>query len=136
MGLRLLALAVVAVLAFIANAYAQDIWSALLFPLVVPRPYSEMVSAAIVGALAAAAVSAFPLARILGSKAWIGGLIVALPVILLRAPEIGAHDSSYGPAISNMAWIEILSYSIAVVCSAWLLSRHSIGREDAPQSQR
>lgn len=123
LALRALALLVVAVLAFVVNAYAQQYWAGLLFPRVEPRPYSEMVSAAVVGAMAAAAVSAFPLARLFRTKAWLAGLFVALPVVALRAPEIGATGTYAQQATHIMAWVEMLSYTAAVVCGAWLLSR-------------
>lgn len=129
--LRLLALVVVAVVAFAANAYAQQYWAGFLFPRVVPRPYAEMVSAAVVGALAAAAVSAFPLAKLFARKAWVAALAVALPVVALRAPEIGSQGTPFLEAIAVMAWVELLSYTFAVVCGAWLLSRRLQGAQRA-----
>lgn len=125
LALRLLALVVVAVVAFVANAYAQQCWAGLLFPRVVPRPYSEMVSAAVVGAVAAAAVAALPLVKLFQSKAWLAGLVVALPVIALRAPEVGASGPAVAEATAVMVWVEMLSYTLAVVCAAWLLSRRT-----------
>jgi small basic protein len=125
LALRLLALVVVAVVAFVANAYAQQYWAGLLFPRVVPRPYSEMVSAAVVGAVAAAAVAALPLAKLFESKAWVAGLFVALPVIALRAPEVGTSGTQAQEATAVMAWVEMFSYTLAVVCAAWLLSRRT-----------
>lgn len=125
LALRLLALVVVAVVAFVANAYAQQYWAGLMFPRAVPRPYAEMVSAAVVGAVAAAAVAAMPLAKLFESKAWLAGLFVALPVIALRAPEIGTSDTQAQEATAAMAWVEMLSYTLVVVCAAWLVSRHT-----------
>lgn len=130
-ALRLLALIVVAVGAFAANAYTQHYWAGLLFPPVAPRPYSEMVSAAIVGAIAAGAVAALPLARLFKSRAWLAGLFVALPVIALRVPEVGASGAQAQEAIAVMAWVEMLSYTLAVVCAAWLLSRRARRAESA-----
>lgn len=125
LALRLVALVVVAVVAFVANAYAQQYWASLLFPRVVPRPYSEMVSAAVVGAVAAAAVAALPLAKLFESKAWLAGLFVALPVIALRAPEVGTRGTQAHQATTIMAWVEMLSYTLVIVCAAWLVSRRT-----------
>jgi hypothetical protein len=125
--LRILALIVVAVVAFVVNAYAQDYWAGYLFLRVYPRPYLEMVSAAIVGATAAAIVTALPLATIFRKKAWLAGLFVALPVIALRAPEIEISDNQTQQAIIVMAWIEMLSYTLLIVCAAWLVS-HRMGK--------
>lgn len=122
LAFRVLAIFVVAVVAFVVNAYAQQYWAGLLFPRVVPRPYSEMVSAAVVGAIAAAAVSAFPLAKLFRTKAWLAGLFVALPVVALRAPEIGTSGTYAQQATHVMALVEMISYTAAIVCAAWLLS--------------
>lgn len=122
---RFTALLVVALAAFAANAYAQEYWACMLFPRAVPRPYSEMVSAAFVGAAAAAAVSALPLVRLFNRGAWLAALFVALPVVALRAPEISAAMPEALQPVSVMAWVEMLSYTSAVICAAWLLSRHS-----------
>jgi hypothetical protein len=129
--LRLLALVVVSLVAFVANAYAQQYWAGFLFPRVMPRPYSEMVSAAVVGAFAAAAVTALPLAKLFESKAWIAGLFVASPVIALRAPELGTSGAQGQEAIVVMAWVEVLSYTLLVVCAAWLVSRNTRGAKRA-----
>jgi hypothetical protein len=131
LALRLIALVAVAIVAFVANAYAQQYWAGLLFPRVVPRPYAEMVSAAVVGAIAAAAVSALPLAKLFERNAWLAGLFVALPVVALRAPEIAANSTQAQQATSVMAWVEMLSYTLAVVCAAWLLSRRTRRAESA-----
>lgn len=120
--LRILALVVVAVVAFVVNAYAQEYWAGYLFPRVYPRPYLEMISAAIVGALAAAIVAALPLATLFRKKAWLAGLFVALPVIALRAAEIATSDSQTQQAIVIMAWVEMFSYTLLTVCTAWLVS--------------
>lgn len=120
---RFITLLVVAIAAFAANAYAQEYWAGMLFPRVVPRPYSEMVSAALVGAAAAAAVSALPLVRLFKKSAWLAALVVALPVVALRAPEISAAMPEAAQPVSIMAWVEMLSYTLAVVCAAWLLPR-------------
>ena len=122
-ALRILALFVVAAAAFTANAYAQLYWAGLLFPRVVPRPYSEMVSAAVVGALAAALVAAVPLSKLFQGKAWLAALVVALPVVALRASEVGAGGTPERQTIAVMAWVEMLSYTSALVFTAWLLSR-------------
>lgn len=120
---RVLALVVVAVVAFVANAYAQDYWAGYLFPRVYPRPYLEMVSAAVVGAVAAAAVAAFPLATLFRKNVWLAGLFVALPVIALRALEIQTSDNQTQQALVVMAWVEMISYTLLIACSAWLVSR-------------
>lgn len=120
--LRILALVVVAAVAFVANAYAQAYWAGYLFPRVYPRPYLEMVSAAIVGAVAGAMVTALPLATLFGKRAWFAGLFVALPVIALRASEIETSDNQSQQAIVVMAWVEMLSYTLLIVCAAWLVS--------------
>ncbi|MTW11760.1 hypothetical protein GM658_14230 [Pseudoduganella eburnea] len=120
--LRILALVVITVVAFVANAYAQDYWAGYLFPRVYPRPYLEMVSAAIVGAVVAAIVAALPLAMLFRTKAWLAGLFVALPVITLRTHEIVTSDNQTQQSVVDMAWVEMLSYTFLIVCAVLLVS--------------
>lgn len=129
--LRFVALVVIANAALLANAYAQQYWAGLLFPRVEPRPYTEMVSAAVVGALAAAVVSALPLAWLFGRWAWLAGLAISLPVIAIRAPELGAGTLPMQQEIFVMAWVEMFSYTGAVAGAAWLLSRRRAFAENA-----
>lgn len=129
--LRFIALVVVANAAFLANAYAQQYWAGMLFPLVVPRPYTEMISAAVVGAFAAAAVSALPLAWLFEKRAWLAGLAISLPVVALRAPDIAAGTAPIQQATFIMAWVEMISYAVAVAGAAWLAPRIKWRAEDA-----
>ncbi|MFT7775668.1 hypothetical protein [Roseateles sp.] len=130
--LRFVALVVVANAALLVNAYVQEYWAGLLFPRVDPRSYTEMVSAAVVGALAAATVSALSLAWLFKRWAWLAGLAISLPVIAIRAPELAAGpSSSIQQATVAMAWVEMVSYAAAVAGAAWLLSRRRRGAENA-----
>ncbi|MDM4768557.1 hypothetical protein [Pelomonas sp. SE-A7] len=129
--LRFVALVVIANAALIANAYAQQYWAGLLFPLAEPRPYTEMVSAALAGALAAAVVSAFPLAWLFRKWAWLAGLAISLPVIAVRAPELGASTLPNQQVIFVMAWVEMLSYTVLVTGAAWVLARRRALAENA-----
>jgi hypothetical protein len=129
--LRFVALVVIAIAALLANAYAEQYWAGLLFPRVEPRPYTEMVSAAVVGALAAAVVSALPLAWLFRRWAWLAGLAISLPVIAVRAPDLGASTSPMQQAIYVMAWVEMVSYIVVVAGTAWLLSHRRALTENA-----
>jgi len=119
-----LAVVLLAVVAFAADAYASQYFAGLLFPRIVPRPYTEMVSAALVGAIAAALLTAYPLARLFPRNTWLAGLLVAAPVIAIRTEDLLHYTVARDPAVIIMAWVEIVSFSSAVVFGPWLVSRH------------
>lgn len=130
--MRLLALIALAILAFAANAYAQQYWAGLLFPRVTPRPYTEMLSAALVGALVAAAIVAIPLAKVFARRACLAALVVPFPVLALKGPEVVSATGPYREAILVMAWVEMVSYTFAIVFGTWLISRSMRNRAGAP----
>jgi hypothetical protein len=85
---KVIALLLLLVVAFAANAYASLYFAGYVFPRVLPRPYVEMISAATVGGLAAAALVAYPLVWLYGRRAWLAALMVASPVVLIRTGDV------------------------------------------------
>ena len=119
---RLVALPILAAAAFVAAAYASLYFAGYLFPRVVPRPYTEMVSAALVGALAAALVSALPLAKLFGHRAWMAALLVSAPWIALRTSDLLHYAGKNEPRIMVMSWVELLLYPLVVVGTTWVVA--------------
>lgn len=126
MSAKLLALVLMLGVAFAVNAYASLYFAGYLFLRTEPRPYAEMMSAAIAGAFAAAVIVAWPLARLYSSRAWLAALVVASPVVFLRAGEIAKYWGMNEPRIMLMSWFEMVTYPavlVAVACLAWRLWR-------------
>lgn len=107
---RLIALPLLLVAAFAVNAYAASYFAGSLFPAITPRPYFEMISAAVVGSLAASA-----------------------PVVTLRVGDL-LHLSHYAGTdesqILVMSSVEGLACPIAILVGVWLVSLRA-SRENA-----
>src|SRR5262245_23780235 len=119
---KLVALLCLTVVAFAANAYASEYFAGLVFPRVLPRPYLEMVSAAIVGAVTAVLVTAIPLTWLFGRRASLAAVVVALPVVAFRAGELEHYIPKDEQRIVVMAWVEMLVYLALLVAGAWYTS--------------
>lgn len=118
-ALRIVGLLVVMVAAFTASAYASQFTAAVIFPAPsYPRPYSEMIVAAVAGSLAAGLVAAIPLAWLFDRRAWLGALVVAAPVLALRLPELASYTGPQAPQVKIMAGVEALLYVLCVVGAA------------------
>ena len=120
---KILALLLLVVLAFAVNAYASSYFAAYLFPLVQPRPYSEMISAAVVGAISAGVVVAYPLVRLFPRRYWAAAVIVAIPVLELRGRDLLHYAGQNEPRIMVMSIVELLVYPAAILTCAWLASQ-------------
>ncbi len=120
---KILAVFTLMVVAWVVYAYATLYFAGYLFPRVVPRPYVEMVSAAIVGSMAAALVTAFPLARLFKSRAWLIAVVVALPMLAIRIGDLIHYAGKNEAVLVVMAWIEMFVYTGCIVSAAWLVSR-------------
>ena len=122
-AIRAIGLLVVTGTAVAASAYAQHLTAIALFQPSSPRPYSEMVTCAIIGALVAGGVSAFPLAWLFRRWAWLAGLFVSLPVLLLRVPEVVTYSGPLEREVKAMGVIEAASFLSIVVLAAAFVSR-------------
>jgi hypothetical protein len=109
-------------LAFTAYAYASQYFAGYLFPRVVPRPYIEMMSAAVVGSLAAAVVVSWPLARLYAGPAWLAALFVAAPLVIVRVSDLMHYSSKNEPRIMGMSLFEALVYPGLLLCGVWLVA--------------
>lgn len=119
--LKTLALLLLLVLALEANARASLYFAYYVFPRIVPRPYVEMVSAALVGALVAAALSAYPLVWLYGRRAWLAGLVVASPVVLVRASDVLYYMDKNEYRIMVMSWVELLASPLFILLGVWFV---------------
>jgi hypothetical protein len=114
------------VVAFAVNACAASYFAYLAFPVVYPRPYTEMLSCAVVGAACAGLVTAYPLAKLFPSKSWVAGLVVASPVIALRGDELLHYSGTDQQSVHVMAVAEILVYTLAITSLAWFTSKRLV----------
>ena len=120
---RIFALLPLAVLAFAVNAYASFYFAAYLFPMVQPRPYGEMISAAVVGAVAAGAVVSYPLVKQFPQRYWLAALAVAVPILELRGHDFHYYVGTSETRIVVMSVVEFLVYPTALLACAWLVSQ-------------
>lgn len=121
---KLTALVPLAVVLFLGNAYGSLSFAGLLFPRVVPRPYTEMIGAATVGALVGGLLVAYPLARMFPSRHWVAALVVSLPLVALRLSDLLAYAGSNQSAIIVMSVVELLLVPLGAVTVTWLFARH------------
>jgi len=132
---KLTALPLILALAFAVNAYASQYFAGHLFPRVLPRPYLEMMSAAFIGSAAAAAVVSWPLVRVYTAWAWLAALLVAAPVVALRADDLLQFWGKNDPRIVVMSWFELIVYPVALLFGVWLVSRSSTRDANASLAQ-
>ena len=132
---KAVAVLLLAVLALAAWAYGQAL-TATFFPVVSPRPYSEMLACALAGAIAAALVSAVPLGALFGPRAWLVALAFAAPMAMLRLPELFSYSGTFSHEVKVMASVELLSFTLAVVGGAWLASRYWPGPNSTLKNRR
>ena len=121
---KMVALLVLTIVAFVANAYVAAYVACLFFPPVLPRPYVEMATCALAGGLGAAALVAYPLVRIYAHRASMAALVVAAPIVYLRANEALYYAGKDQTRILVMAWLELLLFPTVILLGVWLASRH------------
>jgi hypothetical protein len=123
LAVKLVVLLLLVPLAFAVYAYASLYFAGYLFPRVLPRPYLEMVSAALVGSLAAGLMASFPLARMFSQRYWLAALVVASPFMAVRTSDLMHYAGRNEPRIMVMSIVELLVYPSAIIACAWLVSR-------------
>jgi hypothetical protein len=121
---RTIGLVVVAIVAFAVWGYAQQLTAAVFFPVTYPRPYFEMVTCAVVGALAASLVASFPLAWLLHHRAWFGAILASLPVLALRVPDMLSYSGPLPQEVRLMGVVEAGTYLALLVAVAVVVSAH------------
>jgi hypothetical protein len=120
---RVIVLMLVTILAFAADAYAQQFTRTLVFGAQFPRNYFDMTTCALVGAFAAAIIAAVPLSATFRKQAWLAAAAASTPVIVLRANDFITYTGSLTTQVRTMAIVEALSYLAFLVLGAWCLSR-------------
>ena len=128
---KVIALVLLAALAFVANAYASLYFAGYMFPRIEPRPYVEMVGAAVAGGVAAAVVTAWPLARLYADRAWLAALVVAAPVVALRVGDLLHYGQLEEPRIIAMSLVELLLYPALILGGVWVASHLRTGKPNA-----
>ncbi len=121
---KLFALFPLAVVLFLGNAYGSLSFAGLLFPRVVPRPYTEMIAAAVAGAVVGGVLVAYPLARMFPSRYWVAALAVSLPLVALRLSDFIAYAGSGRSAIVIISVVEALLVPLGAIAASWLFVRH------------
>lgn len=129
-AIKLVALVPLALVAFAVDAQVSFGLAGWLFPLEHPRPYLEMISAAIVGALVAGMVVAYPLVRLFPLRYWIGALLISLPYMTLRIDWLMMYSGEHKPRIVATALFELLFFPAAIVLCAWVLARLTTARTE------
>jgi hypothetical protein len=115
-------LLVLALLAWVVYEYVGFLAGRALMG-IVPRVYIGLILSAVVGALAAGALIGYPLAVLFRSRAWLAGLAIAVPFMLLRLNGIllVADEGQ----LEVMATIELFLYPIATtLAAAFFWTRH------------
>jgi hypothetical protein len=114
---KAIVLLVLAFLAWVVYEYVDFLAGRALIG-VVPRIYAGLILSAVIGAIAAGASVGYPLAALFRSRAWLAGLAIAVPFMLLRlngillVAEEGQHEV--------MATIELFLYPTAMALAAAL----------------
>ena len=120
---KLLSLPVLAFSAFLGYAYGSLYFAGYLFPRVVPRPYVEMLSAAVAGSILAGVLVSLPLVKLFPSRYWLAGLVVASPFMIIRARDIAHYIDKNEPSIMVMSVAELAVYPALILVMCWLVSR-------------
>ena len=120
---KIFALLLLVLLAFVVNAYASAYFAAYVFPFVQPRPYTEMISAAVVGSIAAGIVVSYPLVRLFPRRYWLAALAVAVPIMEMRGHDFLLYVGKNEPRIVVMSVVEFLVYPAALLVCTWLVSQ-------------
>lgn len=137
-AIRLLLLPVLVWAGFVAYGYNVEFFGQLI-----PTPQDRsLVFGALLaqGFLAAAVISilfSYPLALIYRKSAVAVALVMALPVLVLRLPELSAFDRH--PVALAISAYEVFAYAVLLVAGAWLAQRHLARsniavKRDAPQA--
>jgi ACR3 family arsenite efflux pump ArsB len=120
---KALALPLLAAIAFLGFAYGSLYFAGYLFPRVVPRPYVEMVSAAAVGSTLAGLLVSLPLVKLYPSRYWLAGLLVASPLMVVRASDVAQYGGKNEPRIMVMSIVEFVIYPALILAVCWFVSR-------------
>ena len=120
---KLVALVPLAAILFLGNAYGSLSFAGLLFPRVVPRPYTEMIGAAAAGALVGGILVAYPLVRLFPSRYWVAAFVVSLPLVALRLGDFLAYVGKDQSAIVVMSLVELVLVPMGAVMASWLFVR-------------
>ena len=139
-AIRLLLLPVFVWAGFVAYGYNVEFFGQLI-PISQDR---SLVFGALLaqGFLAAAVISilfSYPLALIYRKSAVAVALVMALPVLVLRLPELSAFDRH--PVALAISAYEVFAYAVLLVAGAWLAQRHLARsnpafKRDSPRSGR
>ncbi len=129
-GIKLVVLVLLALVAFAVDAHVSFEFAGRVFPLEHPRPYLEMIGAAIIGALVAGMVVAYPLVRLFPLRYWIAALMVSLPYMSLRVDWLVMYFGEHKPRIVATALFELLFFPAAIVFCAWSFRKLTVARAE------
>lgn len=126
-AIRLLMLPAFAWAGFIAYGYSLEFFATSI---PTPTDRSLIFGALIAQGFAAAALVSilfcYPLAFIYRKSAITIALIMVLPVLALRLPELTAFNRH--PIALAISVYEVLAYAVLLVAGAWLANSHLTGR--------
>ena len=120
---QIVGLVLLIALAFVVNAYASSYFAAYIFPLVQPRSYTEMISSAVVGSIAAGTLVAYPLIKLFPQRYWLAALVVSIPVLEMRGRDFLRYFGGEETRIVVMSIVEFVVYPTAILACSWIASR-------------
>jgi hypothetical protein len=120
---QVIAIPVLAAVAFLGFAYGSLYFAGFLFPRVVPRPYVEMLSAAAAGSAVAGLLVALPLVKLYPSRYRLAALLVASPLMLVRASDLAHYIGRNDPRILVMSVAEFFIYPALILLACGVVRR-------------
>ena len=120
---KFIALLPLALVLFLGNAYGSLAFAALPFPRVAPRPYTEMIGAAAVGAVVGGILVGYPLAKMFPLRYWAAALVVSLPFVALRFGDLSEYAGTRQTPIIIMSVVELALVPLGAVIGTWFFAR-------------
>jgi hypothetical protein len=131
--MRLLLLPVLAWAGFVAYGYSLEFFGEVItVPSERPLVYGALLAQGFLAAAMISVLFCYPIALVYRSSAVTAALVVALPVLVLRLPELVAFDR-HAFALVISAY-EVLSYAALLVIGAWLAHRRTTRNSTAQHS--
>lgn len=94
-----------------------------------------MISAPLVGSVAAGAVVAYPLVKLFPQRYWLAALLVSVPVFELRGRDLLHYIGRDEARIFVMSIVELVVYPAAIFACSWLAAYWLRSKPEAAKRQ-
>lgn len=123
--IRLLLLPAIVWAGFVAYANSMEFFGEVItLPKERPLVYGALLAQGFLAAALVSVLFCYPLALLYRDSVVSVALVMALPVLVIRLPELVAFDRhAFALAISAY---EVLTYAVLLVVGAWLAHRHIV----------